>query len=228
MDAADAALLYFSGSTPWFDIEDPTPISGTAKTQSPDIGSSAIVIGTGTNFTTDIAVNDLIEIDYQYSRVLSVDSASQMTLEDVLLVSAASKIRKLNSIQYARRKALAKNKLIAMQTAKIEIGLAIDLPDIIGQDLIDANCYRALEILKTGDVVNRHQFRHNNGIKREKVGDSEVEYFGRSQQFSTLIRQLLNPYLKSQIGQMNRIPNAQIDPNYFGTPYSDLPSWPKI
>lgn len=220
---ADAYLDMQIGSDSWFDTETIPALAGTVVTGLPADPSDAVV-GTGTDFATDLAADDYIEADYQVAQVLSVTDATNLTLKEKLKVLTASPVYKLTAAQYARRKALYRKKLQALNTAYRQISLAVDLSDYTStpQAVKDAQCLLAMQLFSRPQ--NKHAENQANGIKRTRIGDMETEYAGRVSQFPIEVRDLLEPYLLSSVPvqlyrtPMNRGPVTDILEDDLGIP----------
>jgi hypothetical protein len=221
---ADAYLDMQIGSDSWFDTETIQALAGTVVT-SLSADPSVAVVGTGTDFATDLAADDYFEADYQFAQILSVADATNLTLKEKLKILDSSPFYKLTAQQYARRKALYRKKLQALNTAYRQISLAVDLSSYTEtpQAVKDAQCLLAMHLFQRPQ--NKHAENQANGIKRTRIGDMETEYAGRVSQFPLEVRDLLETYLVSSApvqlyrAPMNRGPVEDILEDDLGIPF---------
>ncbi len=221
---ADAYLDMQIGSDSWFDTETIQALAGTVVTGLP-ADPSADVVGTGTDFNNELAPDDYFESDYQFAQILSIADATHLTLKETMKILSESPAFRLSAEQYARRKALYRKKLQALNTAYRQISLAVDLSSYTStpQEVKDAQCLLAMHLFQR--PANKHAENQANGIKRTRIGDMETEYAGRVSQFPIEVRDLLEPYLVSSApvqlyrAPMNRGPVSDILEDDLGIPF---------
>lgn len=199
---ADQFLDLEMNSDAWFDQDPPTPLAGTVE--SPAVPDNT-VIGTGTDFVSDLAVGDYVEADYQFSRVQSITNVTLVVLEDNISIEGQSEIYNHSPDEWQSRKDLARKKIRALTTAYRRIVEQCDFSDFtevngvpqVTDAIKQASYLLALTIIQEPSP-SRHDINHAAGVKREKIGDAEVEYLGGSaQEFSPRIKRLLGSYLST-------------------------------
>lgn len=209
---ADSFLDLEAGADDWFDADPPTPLAGSVLSPVP---ADNTLIGTGTDFTTDLSVGAYVEADYQFSRVASIASATGLTLDDSISVEEAAEIYLHSPDEWESRKALAKKKIRALTSAYRRITEQCDLSDFevvdgvpqVTEAIMQASYLLALSILRQPSE-SKHQINAANGVKREKIGDMEVEYTGgQAAEFDARVRRLLGSYYSTNKPlRMNRRP----------------------
>jgi len=153
-------------------------LSGTVQAGiSPD--PSRTVTGTGTDFMNELSTGCFVAIEDYSAKVLAIVSGTEITIDKFLLINSGTSIYMIDEMDADKRE----RKRAALSSA---CSFLENLPDYNFDPATDAekaliNSLLAFEIFNGDFYVSASPERgeENPSIKRERIGDSETEYFDR-------------------------------------------------
>ena len=156
--------------------------------------------GTNTLALTELAIDDLIAIQYETAKITAIDDNFHITLDKTVHTVDHAKLEIITPEQRIYLESMWLKKKKSLLTAFSFIETYINIPSIIPDNLKNAQAYLAATLYISGTTTTGV----SPNVKRYKLGDMEYEFnstagSGNSamETFPKQVYELLKPYLKN-------------------------------
>jgi len=168
-------------------------------------GSSVNLVGVGTLATTELAVSDIIAIQYETAIVDTITDNTNIILDEAVDTTVASPLVIVTSTQRTTLEAMWLLKKKCLLTAYGYLTTYCNIPDTVPQVLKDAQCYLAAVMYQTNGASTVPSGQAGN-VKSYSIGDmsytfnTSVSLSGNTpyEIFPVPIYDMIKPYLKNQ------------------------------
>ena len=206
IDEADNFLLTWYNNESWVFASNAPQLTGTFSQG----GSSTTITGTNSLFTTELSVNDYVDIDNQIFQVKSIDSDTSITVYPQAVITSGANGYKITGGQAIERAAIYLDKIKLLTTAYNQI-LISPYHNVSSESVSDklkyAQALQALNLksIKADPSINIHAENIESGITSYSLGDSSYTYGSSSTSAtSNIFSSAVNEYL-TEFSNYNRI-----------------------
>ncbi len=205
IDEADNFLLTWYNNESWQFASSAPKLTGTFSQGS----LSTLITGVNSLFTTELAVNDYVDIDNQILQVKTIHSDTSITVYPQCVITSGANGYKITGGQAIERAAIYLDKIKLLSTAYNRIAMSPyhSIPSDTTSDKVKyAQTLQALNIksVKENPSVNIHSENIENGITSYSLGDSSYTYGNSSSSTSNIFSSEVNEYL-TEFSNYNRI-----------------------
>ena len=177
IDEADNFLLTWYNNESWVFASNAPQLTGTFSQG----GSSTTITGTNSLFTTELSVNDYVDIDNQIFQVKSIDSDTSITVYPQAVITSGANGYKITGGQAIERAAIYLDKIKLLTTAYNQL---LNSPyhtitsDLTSDKLKYGQALQALNLkaVNADPSINIHAENIENGIVEYSLGDSSYKY----------------------------------------------------